>query len=78
VLLRNAKKAQKYFKKGSILIKPNSKGQIFMPNQRPFESLMPEDVDASFLAFIKACFRWRPMTRITPEEGLYHEFIIGG
>lgn len=77
ILLRNAKRAQRYFNKNSIMVKPNKAGEFLMPNSRPFESLFPEDVNPDFLSFIKACFRWRPMTRITPEEGLNHEFIQG-
>lgn len=50
---------------------------MILPNSRPFEAILPEDIDPNFLQFIKSCLKWRPMTRITAEEGLNHNFITG-
>ena len=34
--------------------------------------------DPSFVNLISRCLEWDPLKRITPEEGLNHEWILKG
>jgi serine/threonine protein kinase len=37
-----------------------------------------ETPDPSFVNFIGRCLEWDPKIRLTPEEGLMHEWIVSG
>lgn len=37
-----------------------------------------ESPDPSFVNFIGRCLEWDPKKRLTPEEGLSHEWIVKG
>ena len=37
-----------------------------------------ETPDPSFVNFIGRCLEWDPRKRLTPEEGLCHEWIVKG
>ncbi len=34
--------------------------------------------DDSFVSFIGACLEWDPQRRLTPEQGLRHEWVLKG
>ena len=34
--------------------------------------------DDSFVSFIAQCLEWDPTKRLTPEQGLRHEWILKG
>lgn len=37
-----------------------------------------EEPDSAFVNFIGRCLEWDPTKRMTPEEGLSHEWIVKG
>ena len=41
-------------------------------------SKLRETPDAQFVNFIARCLEWNPKKRLTPEEGLTHEWIVKG
>uniref|UniRef100_A0A8C4NMM0 dual-specificity kinase n=1 Tax=Dicentrarchus labrax TaxID=13489 RepID=A0A8C4NMM0_DICLA len=55
----------------------NSKGKKRRPNSKELSAAMKTN-DALFLDFIKRCLTWDPTKRMTPDEGLQHEWILEG
>ncbi|KAI9208582.1 kinase-like domain-containing protein, partial [Polychytrium aggregatum] len=66
---------KKFFDNGPKL-KPNSKGVIRRPGN-PSKSLAKvlKCHDTAFIDFIERCLIWDPDKRMTPQEGLNHEWI---
>lgn len=55
----------------------NSKGKKRRPNSKELSAVL-KTTDALFLDFIKRCLTWDPAKRMTPDEGLQHEWILEG
>uniref|UniRef100_A0A8D3AJL3 dual-specificity kinase n=1 Tax=Scophthalmus maximus TaxID=52904 RepID=A0A8D3AJL3_SCOMX len=55
----------------------NSKGKKRRPNSKELPAALKSN-DALFLDFIKGCLTWDPTKRMTPDEGLQHEWILEG
>ncbi|XP_054865051.1 dual specificity tyrosine-phosphorylation-regulated kinase 4 isoform X1 [Amphiprion ocellaris] len=55
----------------------NSKGKKRRPNSKELSAALKTN-DALFLDFIKCCLTWDPTKRMTPDEGLQHEWILEG
>ncbi|XP_047453505.1 dual specificity tyrosine-phosphorylation-regulated kinase 4 isoform X2 [Mugil cephalus] len=55
----------------------NSKGKKRRPNSKELSAALKTN-DALFLDFIKRCLSWDPTKRMTPDEGLQHEWILEG
>nr|XP_046250828.1 dual specificity tyrosine-phosphorylation-regulated kinase 4 isoform X2 [Scatophagus argus] len=55
----------------------NSKGKKRRPNSKELSAALKTN-DALFLDFIKRCLTWDPTKRMTPDEGLQHEWILEG
>ncbi|XP_074533694.1 dual specificity tyrosine-phosphorylation-regulated kinase 4 isoform X2 [Halichoeres trimaculatus] len=55
----------------------NSKGKKRRPNSKELSATLKTN-DALFLDFIKRCLTWDPTKRMTPDEGLQHEWILEG
>ncbi|XP_037308142.2 dual specificity tyrosine-phosphorylation-regulated kinase 4 isoform X2 [Pungitius pungitius] len=55
----------------------NSKGKKRRPNSKDLSATLKTN-DALFLDFIKRCLTWDPTKRMTPDEGLQHEWILEG
>ncbi|KAJ3045928.1 Dual specificity tyrosine-phosphorylation-regulated kinase [Rhizophlyctis rosea] len=58
-------------------IVPNSKGKKRRPSTKTLAAVLRCN-DALFLNFIERCLTWEPEKRMTPEEGLRHEWILAG
>ena len=67
------------------VIKPNSRGRLRKPGQRPLESIVKvndpdliEFLKVSFLVVIisQGCFEWKPEKRMKPDEGLKSPWIV--
>ena len=56
------------------LLTANSRGKVRVPGSRSMEQAV-KCKDAAFVAFIRKCLRWEPKTRMTPEQGLQHDWI---
>ncbi|KAG7455975.1 hypothetical protein MATL_G00246830 [Megalops atlanticus] len=52
----------------------NSKGRKRRPNSKDLASVLKTS-DAMFLDFLKGCLVWDPAKRMTPDEGMQHEWI---
>ncbi|XP_026168234.1 dual specificity tyrosine-phosphorylation-regulated kinase 4 isoform X2 [Mastacembelus armatus] len=55
----------------------NSKGKKRRPNSKDLSAALKTN-DALFLDFVKRCLTWDPTKRMTPDEGLQHEWILEG
>uniref|UniRef100_A0A672STH4 dual-specificity kinase n=1 Tax=Sinocyclocheilus grahami TaxID=75366 RepID=A0A672STH4_SINGR len=55
----------------------NSKGKKRRPNSKDLASVLKTN-DPQFLDFIRHCLVWDPTKRMTPDEGLQHEWITEG
>ncbi|GAA6233839.1 dual specificity tyrosine-phosphorylation-regulated kinase 4 isoform X2 [Lates japonicus] len=63
--------------KGNPRNTTNSKGKKRRPNSKELSDTLKTN-DALFLDFIKCCLTWDPTKRMTPDEGLQHEWILEG
>ncbi|XP_057186193.1 dual specificity tyrosine-phosphorylation-regulated kinase 4 isoform X1 [Triplophysa rosa] len=55
----------------------NSKGKKRRPNSKDLASILKTN-DPLFLDFIRRCLVWDPTKRMTPDEGMQHEWIHEG
>ncbi|KAM4618667.1 dual specificity tyrosine-phosphorylation-regulated kinase 4 [Polymixia lowei] len=55
----------------------NSKGKKRRPSSKELSTVLKTN-DALFLDFIKGCLTWDPTKRMTPDEGIQHEWILEG
>ncbi|KAI5105506.1 dual specificity tyrosine-phosphorylation-regulated kinase 4 isoform X3 [Silurus meridionalis] len=55
----------------------NSKGKKRRPSSKDLGSVLKTN-DHLFLDFIRRCFEWDPVKRMTPDEGMQHEWIHEG
>uniref|UniRef100_A0A4W4ETU5 dual-specificity kinase n=1 Tax=Electrophorus electricus TaxID=8005 RepID=A0A4W4ETU5_ELEEL len=55
----------------------NSKGKKRSPNSKDLASMLKTN-DPMFLDFIRRCLVWDPTKRMTPDEGIQHEWIHEG
>uniref|UniRef100_A0A8C7YJA1 dual-specificity kinase n=1 Tax=Oryzias sinensis TaxID=183150 RepID=A0A8C7YJA1_9TELE len=55
----------------------NSKGKKRRPNSKELSASL-KTTDPLFLEFIKGCLTWDPTKRMTPDEGLQHQWILEG
>uniref|UniRef100_A0A671LQ73 dual-specificity kinase n=1 Tax=Sinocyclocheilus anshuiensis TaxID=1608454 RepID=A0A671LQ73_9TELE len=55
----------------------NSKGKKRRPNSKDLASVLKTN-DPQFLDFIRRCLVWDPTKRMTPDEGMQHEWITEG
>ncbi|XP_042608860.1 dual specificity tyrosine-phosphorylation-regulated kinase 4-like isoform X1 [Cyprinus carpio] len=55
----------------------NSKGKKRRPNSKDIASVLKTN-DPQFLDFIRRCLVWDPTKRMTPDEGMQHEWITEG
>ncbi|XP_029910400.1 dual specificity tyrosine-phosphorylation-regulated kinase 4 isoform X2 [Myripristis murdjan] len=55
----------------------NSKGKKRRPNSKELSAAL-KTTDPLFLDFIKHCLTWDPAKRMTPDEGIQHEWILEG
>ncbi|KAG9271960.1 dual specificity tyrosine-phosphorylation-regulated kinase 4 isoform X2 [Astyanax mexicanus] len=55
----------------------NSKGKKRRPNSKELASVLKTN-DPLFLDFIRRCLVWDPTKRMTPDEGMQHEWITEG
>ena len=53
----------------------NSKGRKRRPGTKDL-SYAIKTTDVAFLDFIRQCLEWDPALRLTPEQGLQHEWIL--
>jgi len=59
------------------IIIPNSRGKERHPNTKQLERVL-KCQDPKFLSFLRGCFKWHPVDRMTPLEALQHEWILEG
>ncbi|KAG7257554.1 hypothetical protein CRUP_032225 [Coryphaenoides rupestris] len=63
--------------KGNPRNHTNSKGKKRKPSSRDLSTVLKTN-DLLFLDFIKRCLDWDPATRMTPDEGVQHPWIMEG
>ncbi|XP_061826169.1 dual specificity tyrosine-phosphorylation-regulated kinase 4 isoform X1 [Nerophis lumbriciformis] len=63
--------------KGNPRNTTNSKGKKRRPNSKDLPTTLKTN-DVLFLDFIKRCLTWDPTKRMTPIEGLQHDWILEG
>ncbi|XP_077371665.1 dual specificity tyrosine-phosphorylation-regulated kinase 4-like isoform X4 [Festucalex cinctus] len=63
--------------KGNPRNTTNSKGKKRRPNSKELSTTLKTN-DALFLDFITRCLTWDPTKRMTPDEGLQHDWILEG
>ncbi|XP_053742478.1 dual specificity tyrosine-phosphorylation-regulated kinase 4 [Synchiropus splendidus] len=63
--------------KGNPRNTTNSKGKKRRPSSKELSAALKTN-DVLFLDFIKRCLTWDPTKRMTPDEGLQHEWILEG
>lgn len=61
----------------SPIIVPNSRGKERQPSTKSLEKIL-KCSDSMFIDFLKGCFAWHPMDRLTPLKALQHEWILEG
>ena len=61
--------------KGNPRCITNSRGRKRRPGTRELSSAVKTN-DVLFLNFLKQCLNWDPMSRLSPEEALQHEWIL--
>ncbi|KAJ3290146.1 Dual specificity tyrosine-phosphorylation-regulated kinase [Borealophlyctis nickersoniae] len=62
---------------GAPRIVPNSKGKKRRPATKSLSAVL-RCQDTLFVNFIERCLTWDPEKRMSPEEGLNHEWILQG
>lgn len=55
----------------------NSKGKKRRPSSKEMSEVLKTN-DALFLDFVQRCLTWDPTKRMTPDEGLQHQWILEG
>ncbi|CAL4082997.1 unnamed protein product, partial [Meganyctiphanes norvegica] len=76
-LLINASRRRLFFdSKGNPRCVTNSKGKKRRPGSRDLAQVLKCN-DPTFVHFISRCLDWDPNTRMTPEEALSHEWLVG-
>lgn len=56
---------------------PNSRGKIRSPATKDVNYFLRSS-DNKFINFVERCFTWDAKSRMTPAEGLVHEWILDG
>lgn len=75
-MVETAKRRKEFFdSKGNPKIVPNSRGKRRIPGSKDLARVLRCD-DPLFVSFIAACLRWDPDTRLTPDEGLQHAWVV--
>uniref|UniRef100_A0A3Q0R5G3 dual-specificity kinase n=1 Tax=Amphilophus citrinellus TaxID=61819 RepID=A0A3Q0R5G3_AMPCI len=74
--VQSASRRRLFFSKGNPRNITNSKGKKRRPSSKELSAALKTN-DALFLDFIKRCL-WDPSKRMTPDEGLQHEWILQG
>ena len=74
-MLEKGSRAGLFFQENSEpKIAPNSKGKMHFPRSKTLSQALDCE-DEAFLDFLKCCFEWEPERRLTPEEGLQHQWL---
>lgn len=73
---KNSGRWEHFFEQsGAPKLVENTKGEVHYPGTKRLERLIGAK-DASFVQFVERCLDWDPRTRMTPEEGLRHEWLL--
>ena len=61
----------------------NKSGEVFTEDEKQHRlryimAKLREEPDPSFVDLISGCLEWDPLKRLSPEEGLNHEWILKG
>ncbi|RUS22862.1 hypothetical protein BC937DRAFT_86229 [Endogone sp. FLAS-F59071] len=62
---------------GNPRIIPNSKGKKRRPGTKSLQQVLKCN-DQVFVDFVTRCLDWDPERRMTPDEGLHHDWILEG
>lgn len=62
---------------GNPRIIPNSKGKKRRPGTKSLQQVLKCN-DQLFVDFVTRCLDWDPEKRMTPDEGLHHDWILEG
>ncbi|GAB5587642.1 serine/threonine protein kinase [Umbelopsis nana] len=60
---------------GNPRIVPNSRGKKRKPNSKSLAQVL-RCSDQLFVEFVSRCLDWDPEKRMTPDEGMFHEWIL--
>ena len=67
------------------ILQANSRGKIRHPNTKTLAQILrckvsesQDSETANFLDFLRKCFKWSPMERMSPLEALHHDWILQG
>ena len=55
----------------------NIKGEQRYQFSKPLEMILETD-DQNFIDFVKKCLDWNPLTRLTPDQALWHIWVLEG
>lgn len=61
----------------------NKSGEVFSEEEKQHRlryimAKLREEPDPAFVDLISGCLEWDPLKRLSPEEGLNHEWILKG
>jgi len=73
---KNSGRWEHFFEQdGTPKLVANSKGEVHLPGSKRLERLVGSK-EGSFVQFVERCLDWDPKTRMTPEEGLRHDWLL--
>lgn len=77
-LLQEASRVEMFFdQNGAPKVIKDNEGKPIVPNSMTLGQYV-EAEDRNFMKFLDACLHWDPDLRMTPEEGLRHDWILEG
>lgn len=75
LLERSTRKRLFFEENGEVKLLPSSRGRVHKPGTKTLEQAV-RCQDRLFLDFIRRCLDWDPSTRLRPEEGLQHAWVL--
>ena len=75
VMQRSTRKRMFFEDNGEPKLQPSSRGRVHKPGAKTLEQVVHSQ-DKLFLDFLRRCLDWDPVTRLTPDEGLHHPWVL--
>eukprot|EP01017_Pseudomicrothorax_dubius_P016776 TRINITY_DN1898_c0_g1_i1.p1 TRINITY_DN1898_c0_g1~~TRINITY_DN1898_c0_g1_i1.p1 ORF type:complete len:404 (-),score=59.67 TRINITY_DN1898_c0_g1_i1:58-1269(-) len=77
VINTSPRRANFFDENNQPILTQDRKGRMHYPGTKNLEELMQCE-DPLFVDFVRRCLTWYPSRRLTPEQGLLHEWIVSG
>ena len=75
-VVRSGSRWEHFFEiSGEPKLAQNSRGEVHFPGTKKLKTSIASQ-ETSFCDFVGKCLDWDPRTRMTPEEGLRHEWLL--